>query len=168
MSYSNCSKISLLCDLPSGATADSLDCWPLSCDQLSVINKSMPRLTDLLDIDDDLLYHMMATQSLTYKQLRDVQDENKPSDRSKKLLTMLKRRGICHLNDFLACLKETQPHLLPLLTGDFGNLPSVHLQTCLLAFTATSQAIILSRFQYVPCQHVIPYVILNSYLLLRQ
>jgi Caspase recruitment domain len=70
---------------------------------------------------------MMSNSCLTYKQLTDLQQENKPRVRNKKLLEMLKRRGICHFKEFIACLEKTQPHMTSLLTGDTGSLSSDNL-----------------------------------------
>jgi hypothetical protein len=94
----------------------------LEDNQLSVINGNVEKLTELLDSDDDLIGHMMATDCLSRRQLEDLREEQKRSNRNKKLLDMLKRRSKDHLEQFITCLEKTQRHLVPFFTGDTGKL----------------------------------------------
>jgi hypothetical protein len=106
--------------LLTGVPADHED-WPLSNDQMAVIDRNKSQLIKFLDADLDLLGKMRATTCLSSEQinyLTEILHENK---RNKKLLDMMQRRSVFHLNEFIKCLKTTQQHLVPFFTGDEGN-----------------------------------------------
>ena len=95
--------------------------WPLSSEQLEIITSNSTQLIELLDADDDLIATMTATDCLTQPQIQELKQFKVTRKRNEKLLEMLKRRGIEHIEQFLQCLGETQHHLLPLFTGKEGT-----------------------------------------------
>jgi hypothetical protein len=105
-----------------GYTGDVGECWPLEDDQLSIINKNSPKLTELLESDDDLIGHMMATECFSQRHLKELQEEHNRSERNKKLLDVLKRRSKDQFKQFIACLEKTQRHLVPLFQTGTGKV----------------------------------------------
>jgi len=106
-------KLSLLTDVG--------DCWPLSDEQLSIVNANMCKLNELLATDFDLIGDMRETECLPRHQIKYLCELSYAWERNSKLLDMMKRRSISHFNRFIDCLKENQRHLVPFLTGDEGN-----------------------------------------------
>jgi len=97
------------------------DCWPLSDEQLSIINASTEKLNELLDTNSDLIWDMRATDCLSRLQIDYLNELSHRLDRNIKLLEMMKRRSISQFNQFIECLEKNQRHLVPFLTGDEGN-----------------------------------------------
>ena len=94
--------------------------WPLDDNQLSVINENFQQLIQFLDSEDDLIFSLIATSCFTRRQISVIKCITDIEGRSSKILQLLKRRGVEHLNQFLSCLERTQRHLLPFLTGNTG------------------------------------------------
>ena len=106
----------MLTDVP----ADHED-WPLSNDQMAVIDRNRPQLIKFLDADDGLFGKMRATTCLSSEQINYLSEILHENKRNKKLLDMMQRRSVFHLKEFIKCLKQTQQHLVPFVTGDEGN-----------------------------------------------
>jgi len=100
---------------------DAGDCWPLSDEQLSVINANTGKLNELLDTDRDLIGDMRETECLTRRQINHLNELPYEGARNNKLLEMMKRRSISDFNKFIECVEKNQRHLVPFLTGDEGN-----------------------------------------------
>jgi len=105
------------------------DCWPLSDEQLSIINASTEKLNELLDTDSDLIGDMRATDCLSRRQIDHLYELPYEGERNNKLLDMMKRRSISQFNQFIECLDKNQRHLVPFFTGDEGN-DSYNLLSC--------------------------------------
>ena len=95
--------------------------WPLDNNQLRIINENMKQLIELLDSGDDLIFSLMATNCFNRRQIDALKCITDINERNVKLLEMLKRRAVEHLNKFIQCLQNIQRHLVPLLTGDAGT-----------------------------------------------
>ena len=95
---------------------------------LKTINSNYPKLCELLDVDDDLIFHMISTDCLSPAQIDELKQCQVKRQRTEKLLAMLKRRSIEHFKQFKDCLDKTQRHLLPMFTGDEG----IFIPTCSL------------------------------------
>jgi len=100
---------------------DAGDCWPLSDEQLSIINANAEKLNELLDTDRDLIGDMRETECLTRRQIDHLVELPYERGRNSKLLDMMIRRSVSDFNKFIECLENNQRHLVPFLTGDEGN-----------------------------------------------
>jgi len=97
------------------------DCWPLSDEQLSIINANTGKLNKLLGTDSDLMFDMRAADCLSSLQIDYLSELSHTIERNSKLLDMMKRRSISEFHQFIKCLEKNQRHLVPFLTGDEGN-----------------------------------------------
>jgi len=97
------------------------DCWPLSDEQLSVINANQGKLNELLYTDSDLIGDMRETDCLSRLQIEYLYELSHRLERNSKLLDMMKRRSVSEFNQFIECLEKSQRHLVPFVTGDYGN-----------------------------------------------
>jgi len=100
------------------------DCRPLSEDLLSILYRSVPLLLDRLAVDDDLIAEMTTSSCFTENQLTVVRScaGDSASQVVRQLFDILARRSVQHFWTFVECVRRTQPHLVPLLTGDVGRL----------------------------------------------
>jgi hypothetical protein len=96
-------------------------CWPLDDDHENIINKNYLRLKDLLDPDDDLINVMLSRDCLTPQRLINIRNCTDVSERNKKLLEYLRRGSLEKFDSFVDCVACTQPHLVPLLSGNTGK-----------------------------------------------
>lgn len=96
-------------------------CWPLDSVKQSALTANNERLIELLDTDEDLIAEMWPTDCFTEQQLISIRNTEELSDRNRKLLSLLSRRSVDHLNQLAVCLNKTQPHIVPLLTPDSGT-----------------------------------------------
>ena len=101
-------------------TPDVSDSWPLDEDRVAVINENLVELERFIDVDEDLLVAMKSTNCFSRRQLDHISNMVK-SNRNMELLNMLKRRSANRFSQFVACLKKTQRHLVPLLTANAGD-----------------------------------------------
>ena len=97
------------------------DCWPLYCDQMSIITQNNLELWELLDTDDDLIGDMFSGSCFTQQQLTSIQSVSDLRKRNMKLLDILTRSSRENFNRFVDCLRTTQRHIVPLLTGNKGT-----------------------------------------------
>ena len=114
-------------NLLTGVPADNND-WPLSDDQMSVIDNNRLQLIKFLDADSDLLGEMRATTCLSGEQIKYLTELHHGKERNEKLLDMIQRRSVAQFNEFIKCLEIYQRHLVPFLTGDEGNWTSFIVQ----------------------------------------
>ena len=97
------------------------DCWPLDSDQISLISKNSLELCELLDTDDDLIGAMLSRSCFTQQKVTSIKNVSDLRERNKKLLDVLTRSSRENFNRFVDCLRTTQPHIVPLLTGNKGT-----------------------------------------------
>jgi hypothetical protein len=87
----------------------------------SIIMKNYSKLADLLDTDDDLICEMLSRECFTVYQLINIANTSDLCERNKKLLDLVLSGSVATLARFTECLQTTQPHLIPLLTGNTGK-----------------------------------------------
>lgn len=87
---------------------------------LRILAVNNEKLIDLLDTDDDLIGKMSSADCFTVKQLNCFRNTSELNGRNRKVLDMLTRRSIDQFNKFVECVHATQPHIVPLLTGNSG------------------------------------------------
>lgn len=98
--------------------------WPLKSCTKAIIKKNYKELTELLDADFHLIGLMQSRDCFTRQQLKSIESSTDISERNAKLLDILTRRSDGDFGIFVQCIETTQPHLVPLLTGDTGKQPS--------------------------------------------
>jgi hypothetical protein len=87
--------------------------------------KNYSKLADLLDTDDDLICEMLSRECFTVYQLINIANTSDLCERNKKLLDLVLSGSIATFTRFTGCLQTTQPHLMPLLTGNTGIFNSL-------------------------------------------
>jgi hypothetical protein len=99
------------------------DCWPLDAEQVSIIRKNKLELAELLDLDtdDDLIGAIYSKSYFLQQQLTSIQSVSDLRKRNMKLLDILTRSSRATFNRFVDCLRTTQRHIVPLLTGNKGK-----------------------------------------------
>jgi hypothetical protein len=93
----------------------------LGSHEISIITKNNVKLWELLDTDDDLIGAMLSQSCFTQQLLTSIQRVSDLDDRNKKLLDILTRSSRENFNRFVDCLRTTQRHIVPLLTGNKGT-----------------------------------------------
>ena len=88
---------------------------------MSIITQNNLELRELLDTDDDLVGDMLSGSCFTQQQLTSIQSISDLRKRNMKLLDTLTRSSRENFNRFVDCLRITQPHIVPLLTGNKGT-----------------------------------------------
>ena len=78
-------------------------------------------LHKLLDTDDDLIGAMLSKSCFTQQQVTSIHNITDLRKRNMKLLDVLTRSSRENFNRFVDCLRTTQPHIVPLLTGNKGT-----------------------------------------------
>ena len=78
-------------------------------------------LWELLDTDDDLIGAMLSRSCFTQQKVTSIKNVSDLRERNKKLLDILTRSSRENFNRFVECLRRTQPHIEPLLTGNKGK-----------------------------------------------
>jgi hypothetical protein len=97
------------------------DEWqPLQLKDKSIITKNYSKLADFLDTDDDLICEMLSKECFTVYQLINIANTSDLCERNKKLLDLVLKGSVATFYRFTGCLQTTQPHLIPLLTGNTG------------------------------------------------
>ena len=99
------------------------DCWPLGSERQLIIMANYQELVELLDTDDDLIGEMKSRGCLRQEHLSQIENVGDLCERNKLLLNILLRSSTCacSLYRFMECLRTTQQHLLPFLTGNTGK-----------------------------------------------
>jgi hypothetical protein len=115
--------------------SDDDDWWPLQSKSKSIIMKNYSKLADRLDSDDDLICEMLSRECFTVYQLINIANTSDLCERNKKLLDLVLNGSIAAFIRFTECLQTTQPHLMPLLTGNTGMYNSFRAFGKTLKFT---------------------------------
>ena len=98
--------------------------WPLTVDQLSVLDANLPMLTSELDLSRGLLSELVSAGCINTEQMRLVERCAWRAERNGKLIDIISRRSQRHLQHFVDCLHRTQQHrLAALVTRIGGTLP---------------------------------------------
>lgn len=95
-----------------------------------IIRENLTQLADLLDVDDNLIGDLVSRGCFTDQQLAGVVNSADHNERNTKLLHVFMRSSVNNLNVLLEYLKASQPHVVPLLTGNKG-LHCLHVYGCL-------------------------------------
>ena len=85
------------------------------------MTKNNLELRKLLDTDDDLIGAMLSQSCFTQQQVTSIQNVSDLRKRNMKLLDILTRSSRENYNRFVDCLRTTQRHIVPLLTGNKGT-----------------------------------------------
>jgi hypothetical protein len=96
--------------------------WPLDTKILQRLEKNLPKLKQLLDIDDDFLREMHEVKCFTEKQLRYMEGLESHDNRNEYLLKQLIRSSSATFMRFTRCVFDCQPLLLHYLEGSDGKL----------------------------------------------
>jgi hypothetical protein len=113
--------------------SDQFDrCWPLMdyTDILSVIKKNFDEICTNVDTDHDLIGELLKQKCITYEQMDSLKSMKSLPERNMKLLDIITRCSIEKFYLFLQSVDKTQPHLLPLFTGDTGNQGILNTLNC--------------------------------------
>ena len=94
------------------------DCWPLDPGILAVIKNNKVKLIRYLCVDE-LIGELSNRKCITDEKLHCIR-QTKPNKRNDVLLDLLMKTSVENFQLFVACLRVTQSHLVPLLTGDTG------------------------------------------------
>ena len=96
------------------------DCWPLGSKRQAVIRRNKRKLVRYLYINDELIDELSKRECFTYEKLQNIRKKATMEERNEALLDHLMKSSIGNFQLVLDCLRITQPHLIPLLTGDTG------------------------------------------------
>jgi hypothetical protein len=105
-----------------GYSSECGDCWPLDPHRKAFIVHNYPQLVELLDTDEDLIVAIRSRGCFNDALLQSIESSADLRERARKLLDIVLRNSVSKLNQFIECLNTTQPHLVPLLTGNLGIL----------------------------------------------
>ena len=97
------------------------DCWPLDSDKLAVINRNKAKLVRYLCVDNELIGELSKQKCFTDEKLHCIR-QTEVNKRNDALLNLLIKSSVGNFHLFVECLRITQPHLVPLFTGDAGKL----------------------------------------------
>lgn len=98
------------------------DCWPVEYSKKFVILANYTRLVERLEMDDDFIFTIKSRDCLTAAQLCSIENCTDLQERKRAVLDMIMRSSVSKFNQFIECLSCSQPHIVPLLTGNKGKL----------------------------------------------
>ena len=83
---------------------ESGDDRPLSATMIYHLNRNTPRLIELLDLDSGLDRQLVSVGCITERQRSSIMAAQDGYKRNEKLLDIITRRSVVHLNKFADCL----------------------------------------------------------------
>ena len=95
--------------------------WPLTADQLAVIDANLPVLTSELDLSRGLLSERVSAGCINTEQMRLVERCTERTERNGKLIDFISRRSQRHLQQFSDCLQRNQQHRVATLATRIGG-----------------------------------------------
>ena len=95
--------------------------WPLTADQLSVLDANLPVLTSELDLSRGLLSELVSAGCINTEQMRLVERCAWRTERNGKLIDFISRRSQRHLQHFVDCLQRNQQHRMAALATQHGG-----------------------------------------------
>ena len=95
--------------------------WPLTADQLSVIDANLPVMTSELDLSRGLLSELVSAGCINTEQMRLVERCTERTERNGKLIDFISRRSQRHLQQFSDCLQRNQQHRVAALATQYGG-----------------------------------------------
>jgi uncharacterized protein YajQ (UPF0234 family) len=96
------------------------DCWPLSPEMKEVLRVNYVHITAVLRVDAELIQAVVSKGCFKTEQLESV--AGTLYEKSSKLLDKFRRSNTRNLNHFIRILRDIQPKVVPLLTGEAGRV----------------------------------------------